>query len=248
MELEPEKVPEEGIAEFVKKSTGYNHWNSGIGGDDGVGTVSNLHLAGGKIQVLTTYGDNCSAIGAGGNDACSMLISGGEIIAHCNGTGAAIGGGIGWNSAGGTSDIMITGGKIYAKNHGEIYIKDGSITDVKEGCDEMVGGVAIGSGSSFHKSGSEGKVTITGGTVEAYGTFGNGIGGGNSSTSTGGKATVIISGGKVTATSIGGGNSKKGVGGSANVTISQNADVTLINGIGGGKSDSGDGGSSCTGR
>lgn len=238
----PEKVKEEDIVEFVKKSTGYNHWNSGIGGDDGTGTVSNLHLAGGKIQVLTTYGDNCSAIGAGGNDACSMLISGGEIIAHCNGTGAAIGGGIGWNSAGGTSDIVITGGKIYAKNHGEIYIKDGKITDVKEDCDEMVGGVAIGSGSSFHKSGSEGKVTITGGTVEAYGTFGNGIGGGNSSTSTGGKATVIISGGKVTATSIGGGNSKKGVGGSANVTISQNADVTLINGIGGGKSDSGDGG------
>lgn len=227
----PVKLSAEEIDDFVKTNTNYNHWNAGIGGIDSNSLVQNLHIAGGKIQVVTTLGDNCTAIGAGGNGYCQMEISGGEVIAHCNGTGAAIGGGIGWNAAGGTSNVLISGGKIYAKNHAMI-----------QSGDELVGGVAIGSGSSFHKAGSEGKVTITGGYVEAYGTFGNGIGGGNSSSSTGGQATVSISGGQVTATSIGGGNSKKGAGGAATVTVSGTADVTLNGGIGGGDSESGDGG------
>ena len=88
--------PEE-IEAFVNSKTNYNHWNAGIGGTDGNSLVQNLHIAGGKIQVVTTLGDNCTAIGAGGNGYCQMEISGGEVIAHCNGTGAAIGGGIGWN-------------------------------------------------------------------------------------------------------------------------------------------------------
>lgn len=227
----PVKLAPEEIEAFVNSKTNYNHWNAGIGGTDGNSLVQNLYIAGGKIQVVTTLGDNCTAIGAGGNGYCQMEISGGEVIAHCNGTGAAIGGGIGWNAAGGQSDVLISGGKVYAKNHA--MIQSGS---------DLVGGVAIGSGSSFYKAGSEGKVTITGGEVEAYGTFGNGIGGGNSSTSTGGKANITISGGVVTATSIGGGNSKAGVGGSADVTVSAGADVTLLKGIGGGLSESGDGG------
>ena len=228
----PYKIETEAeIEAFVATKTNYNHWNAGIGGIDSQSLVQNLHIAGGKIQVVTTLGDNCTAIGAGGNGYCEMLISGGEVIAHCNGTGAAIGGGIGWNAAGGKSNVTITGGKIYAKNHSEI----------KSG-DELVGGVAIGSGSSFHAAGSEGIVTITGGYVEAYGTFGNGIGGGNSSTSTGGKATINITGGTVIASSIGGGDSKSGAGGSASVTVSGSADITLTKGIGGGKSSSGNGG------
>ncbi|MBQ7035665.1 MAG: InlB B-repeat-containing protein [Clostridia bacterium] len=228
----PYKIESEAeINEFVASKTNYNHWNAGIGGIDSYSLVQNLHLAGGRIQVATTLGDNCTAIGAGGNGYCQMTISGGEVIAHCNGTGAAIGGGIGWNAAGGRSDVTITGGKIYAKNHSEI----------KSG-DEIVGGVAIGSGSSFHKAGSEGKVTITGGSVEAYGTFGNGIGGGNSSTSTGGAATITITGGTVKASSIGGGDSKNGTGGKADVDVSGTADITLTKGIGGGNSKSGAGG------
>lgn len=223
---------EEEINEFVTSKINYNHWNAGIGGTDGSSLVQNLHIAGGKIQVVTSLGDNCTAIGAGGNGYCQMEISGGEVIAHCNGTGAAIGGGIGWQAAGGRASVLISGGKVYAKNHGEIV--NGS---------EIVGGVAIGSGSSFLAAGSQGQVTITGGSVEAYGTFGNGLGGGNSSTSTGGKATITISGGTVKATSIGGGNSKKGVGGEATVTISGTADVTLEKGIGGGTGGgTGDGG------
>ena len=238
----PVKVDADKIDEFVNSNVSYNHWNSAIGGDDSISNVSNFEIAGGKLQVLTTYADNCTAIGAGGNGSCTMTISGGEIVAHCNGTGTAIGGGIGWFSQGGTSNITISGGKVYAKNHGEIYVNGDTITTKDKPYDKVVGGVAIGSGSSFNEAGSEGKVTITGGTVEAYGTFGNGIGGGNSSKKIGGKATIFISGGTVTATSIGGGNSKSGTGGTADVKISGTADVTLLNGIGGGDSLSGDGG------
>lgn len=227
----PVKLEADEIDDFVKTKDNYNHWNAGIGGYDANSLVQNLTIAGGKIQVVTTLGDNCTAIGAGGNGYCQMKISGGEVIAHCNGTGAAIGGGIGWNAAGGRANVLISGGKIYAKNHAEI-----------QSGDETVGGVAIGSGSSFVAKGTEGQVTITGGTVEAYGTFGNGIGGGNSSSSIGGNATINISGGTVTATSIGGGNSKSGAGGDATVSISNNANVTLLKGIGGGDSQSGNGG------
>jgi len=60
----PEKVAEEDIDAFVAQSTTYNHWNAGIGGDDSNANVNNFHIAGGTIQVITTYGDNCTAIGA----------------------------------------------------------------------------------------------------------------------------------------------------------------------------------------
>jgi len=248
----PEKVAEEDIDAFVAQSTTYNHWNAGIGGDDSNANVNNFHIAGGTIQVITTYGDNCTAIGAGGNGSCNMTISGGKIIAHCSGTGAAIGGGIGWHSAGGTSVVNITGGDIYAKNHGKIYVKatyksDGSINTTKivsatDDYNEIIGGVAIGSGSSVKSSGSKGNVNISGGTIKAYGSYGNGIGGGNSSSSAGGEATITITGGTVEASSIGGGDSKNKTGGKATVNISGTADVTLLKGIGGGRSESGDGG------
>lgn len=231
----PVKLSTDEIDAFVQTKTNYNHWNAGIGGLDSSSLMQNFTIAGGKIQVVTTLGDNCTAIGAGGNGYCQMEISGGEVIAHCNGTGAAIGGGIGWQAQGGRSNVLISGGKVYAKNHSRIET-------TKDGQKAIVGGVAIGSGSSFFAAGSEGQVTITGGTVEAYGTFGNGIGGGNSSSSTGGKATINISGGNVTATSIGGGNSRTGSGGNATVTIEGTANVTLSGGIGGGNSESGKGG------
>lgn len=244
------------IESYVNSKLAYNHWNSGIGGDDSSGDkVENLEIAGGYVQVLTSYADNCTAIGAGGNGYCKMKISGGKIVAHCSGTGAAIGGGIGWHSGGGTSDITITGGDVYAENHGKIYVRatynaDGSISgttivdkDDPYGYNEIIGGVAIGSGSSVKSGGSTGTVKITGGNVEAYGAYGNGIGGGNSSSSAGGQATIDINGKAIVkASSIGGGNSKNKTGGEATVMISDEADVTLINGIGGGSSDSGNGG------
>lgn len=231
----PIKLNADEIEAFVNTKTNYNHWNAGIGGYDSSSLVQNLTIAGGRIQVATTLGDNCTAIGAGGNGYCDMEITGGEVYAYCNGTGAAIGGGIGWNAKGGPADVLISGGKVYAKNYAEIET-------TKDGQEAIVGGVAIGAGSSFFADGSYGNVTITGGIVEAYGTFGNGIGGGNSSTGIGGAANIDISGGTVTATSIGGGNSKKGKGGDADVDVSGAAKVTLTKGIGGGLSESGNGG------
>ena len=227
----PKKVAAKDIDAFMESKLNHNHWNAGIGGDDGNALVSGLTLAGANVQVLTTYGDNCTAIGGGGNGAAIVNITGGNVYAACNGTGAAIGGGIGWNSGGGEATVNISGGKVYAKNYSELTYKG-----------YKVGGVAIGGGSSFHKSGSQSTVNISGGFVEAYGTFGNGIGGGNSSTLTGGQAEVTISGGKVTASSIGGGNSQSGTAGNATVSVSGTADIVLTGGIGGGDSASGNGG------
>jgi len=248
----PIKVDIDKIDEFVNSGLSYNHWNSAIGGDDGSGdAVNNLEIAGGKLQVLTTYADNCSAIGAGGNGPCNMLISGGYINAHCNGTGTAIGGGIGWHSGGGSSNVTITGGTVYAENHGKIYAKierdeNGEVVSSQistiDDYTDLVGGVAIGSGSSFEASGSKGIVTITGGNVTAVAAYGNGIGGGNSSYQVGGDAEIAISGGTVKATSIGGGNSQNGEGGYANVTVNSPANVTIDGTIGGGDSAYGDGG------
>jgi len=215
-----------------------NHWNSAIGGDDSsADRVQNFTIAGGYVQALTNYQDNCTAIGAGGNGYSNIKITGGTVVAMCKGTGAAIGGGIGWNSQGGNADVEITGGKVYAYNLGRNKHKEG-------GVEYTVGGVAIGAGSSFYSNGntSPAKITISGGEVVAFGAFGNGIGGGNSSTKTGGVATINISGGKVIATSIGGGSSQSGTGGDATVNVSLMADVTLTGGIGGGSSQKGAGG------
>ncbi len=228
----PKKVAAADIDAFMASTTNYNHWNSGIGGDDGNQATTGLTISGANVQVLTTYSDNCSAIGGGGNGLAEIDITGGNVYAACNGTGAAIGGGIGWSSAGGAATVNISGGKVYAKNYGNLTASNG----------DQVGGVAIGGGSSFYSSGSKGTVNISGGIVEAYGTFGNGIGGGNSSTLVGGAAEVKITGGKVTASSIGGGNSQSGSAGNATVTVDGTADITLTGGIGGGDSNSGRGG------
>lgn len=245
----PKKVETKDIDAFVSSTLNHNHWNAGIGGDDGNANVRGLTIAGANVQVLTTASDNCTAIGAGGNGYAQINITGGAVVAHANGTGAAIGGGIGWNAEGGSSDVTISGGKVYAKNHALIYLDSGNNIITKEAYDKItngsgniIGGVAIGAGSSVKSAGSTGGVTITGGSVEAYGTAGNAIGGGNSSASTGGQATVKITGGKVVANTIGGGNSKNGTGGKATVTVDLLADVTLTGGIGGGDSISGAGG------
>jgi hypothetical protein len=227
----PKKVEANEIDAFMASTLNHNHWNAGIGGDDGVSDVRGLTFAGANVQVLTTSGDNCTAIGAGGNGYAEVAITGGNVYAACNGTGAAIGGGIGWNSAGGQAIVNISGGTVYAKNYGNLTYNG-----------HRVGGVAIGGGSSFHANGAKGTVNISGGTVYAYGTFGNGMGGGNSSTFKGGEAIVTISGGNVTASSIGGGNSQSGDAGKATVHVKGTAYITLVNGIGGGNTAKGRGG------
>ena len=183
----PKKVTEDEIDSFVNSSTNYNHWNSGIGGQDDSSIVTGLTIAGGNIQVLTTAGDNCTAIGGGGNGYSSINITGGNIKAITNGTGTAIGGGIGYKAGGGTTDVNITGGKIYAENYGY--------------------GVAIGGGSSYFDHGSAGNVSIIGGFVTAIAKGNNSIGGGISTESDGGGATINITGGTIVSNNIGGGYS-----------------------------------------
>ena len=253
----PEKIiGENEINAFVASKKNYNHWNAGIGAIDSADHSYNIVIAGGYVQVLTTYSDNCTAIGAGGNGKSSVTITGGHVVAHANGTGTAIGGGIGWNSYGGISTVNISGDDtiVYAENHGKIYVKSTrdangkvtstTVTNENGDYNEIVGGVAIGCGSSFHSTANTGTVVnITGGNVTAKAAFGNGIGGGNSSSMSGGDAQIYISGNAVVnSSSIGGGNSLKNSGGPATVEVSGNASVTLTEGIGGGTSTHGAGG------
>ncbi len=202
------KVTQEEIDELVNSNTNYNHWHSGIGGYNSKVAVRGLTIAGGDIQVLTSSGDNCTAIGGGGNRLGEVTITGGKVKAIANGTGTAIGGGIGWNSPGGEGNITITGGKVFASNYGY--------------------GVAIGGGSAYNSDGSIGTVNITGGNVTVTAAGKTAIGGGNSTNRAGGDANINISGGTVKATAIGSGYGIDGyktskvtiVGGSINSLIS----------------------------
>ncbi len=195
------KVTQAEIDALVNSNTNYNHWDAAIGGNDDNGIVRGLTIAGGDIQVLASLGDNCTAIGGGGNDYGEVTITGGKVKAIANGTGTALGGGIGWGGGGGTGNITITGGEVFVANYGE--------------------GVAIGGGSSRGSAGSDGTVNITGGNVTAISTGKTAIGGGNSRDRDGGNANIKISSGTVKATTIGSGYGKNGY---------KNSNVTIVGG------------------
>ncbi len=226
--------PDNGVYDATGNNTrpaGYcgNYWNSAIGGNDSQGHVYGLVFNSGYFFVGTTAADQCTAIGAGGNDPARITINGGTITAVATTTGTAIGGGIGFNSSGGTGKVTITGGNIYAYNHRNRW---------------NIPSAAIGGAGSQASTGATGEVTITGGNVYAYTALGTAIGGGSSQTKRGGNAVVNISGGNVIAKSIayltpgesgyipagcgigggtgcsGGGHSGSHHGGSANITIS----------------------------
>ncbi len=164
-----------------------NWWCSAIGGNDSRGTCYGIEINSGVIFAGTTKAENCTAIGAGGNDTGEITINGGTVTAVSTTTGTAIGGGIGFHSAGGTGYVTITGGNIYAYNFGNRWNIPSS---------------AIGGAGSSASTGASGTVTITGGNVYAQSTIGTAIGGGSSQTKSGGNANVIISGGKVVAKSL----------------------------------------------
>ena len=228
----------------VEKVTGHwgNHFNSAIGATDhGPKGSEGIVINGGVIFAGTTAAENSSAIGGGGNGVGVITINGGTVTAVAHTTGTAIGGGIGFSSAGGPGYVTITGGNVYAYNlenpHGipsaaiggagsssssgnvgYVNITGGNVYALS------VGGTAIGGGSSKSNNGGEGNVTITGGTViaksiagviEGSNTAGAGIGGGTGGSSgNGGKATVNISGNPIIRTgSIGGGKTNKTEGG-----------------------------------
>lgn len=223
----------------ISTSVSANHYNSAIGGSDSAGydTVG-LYIENGIIFAGTTYADNCTAIGAGGNAKGDITINGGTITAVSNSTGVAIGGGIGYSSQGGDAVVRINGGNIYAYNFGY----------------EGIPAAAIGGGSSKSSDGNKNTtVTIEGGNIYAESVGGTAIGGGSSKTKNGGPATVNIGGNaKVIAKSVvgtyktekinagaaiggGTGGTNSGVnGGNATVKIYGNAEV-YTGSIGGGK-------------
>ena len=175
-------------------NTSNNHYNSVIGCNDDSDDCRALYFESGTVYAGAYMSDNCSAIGAGGNGYGSVYISGGTVTAVTSSTGTALGGGIGYGSDGGEGNVEISGGNVYAYNHG--YIQSGN---------RFVPAAAIGGASSHDAAGAKGTVTIKGGTVYAQSTGGVAIGGGGSATKAGGAATVTISGSaNVTAKSISG--------------------------------------------
>ena len=158
-------------------------------------------------------------------------------VAHT--TGTAIGGGIGFSSAGGPGYVTINGGNVYAYNlenpHG-------------------IPSAAIGGAGSSQSKGSIGDVIITGGNIYAYSVGGTAIGGGSSKSNHGGEGKVTILGGNIIARSVAGivpgsntagagigggtGGSKDEMnGGTATITISGNP-IIRTGSIGGGKTNS----------
>lgn len=209
-----------------------NHWCSAIGGNDGSeGNCCGIVINSGNIFAGTTKAENCTAIGAGGNDKGVIIINGGNVTAVATTTGTAIGGGIGFNATGGEGNVTINGGNVYAYNHQNRWSIPSS---------------AIGGAGSKAGGGTKGTVYINGGYVYAYSALGTAIGGGSSQTKNGGDATATITGGQIIAKSgsgagIGGGSAytaggetdTKYNGGTATVNISGNP-IIRTGSIGGG--------------
>ena len=238
-----------------------NHWDSVIGGTDSKDAVYGLKIKGGTIYSGSTARENCTAIGGGGNGMGNIIIDGGNVTAVAYTTGTAIGGGIAHTSYGGTSNIVINNGKVYAYNFGQPahdVIKNygsGASAELIEAASHIAG-TAIGGASSILSSGNQttAYITINGGEVYAESLGGCGIGAGNSVNTTAGSADVKINGGTVIANSkgqenyefsdgkkinikpgvsIGGGTGGiKGNGGYAKITI--NGGKIITGSIGGG--------------
>lgn len=186
-----------------------NHWDSVIGGTDHADAVYGLYIKGATIYSGATARENCTAIGGGGNGMGNVMISGGLVTAVSATTGTAIGGGIAHTATGGTSDVVISGGRVYAYNFGqpahEVISNYGTSDKNVINAAAHIAGTAIGGASSILSAGNgtTAYVKITGGYVYAESLGGCGIGAGNSVNTTAGSANVTITGGEVIANSKG---------------------------------------------
>ncbi len=188
------------VADFPEKWN-ENYWSSAIGGADGPAWTADLSdgivIEGGVIFAGTTSADDSTAIGGGGNNYGGVTINGGTVTAVSASTGTAIGGGIGYGDQGGDAKVTITGGEVYAYNHG--------IGEDTYEAPCFVPAAAIGGGSAATNKGNNNTtVTISGGFVYAQSMGGAAIGGGGSGKKTGGSANITITSGTVIAKSIGG--------------------------------------------
>ena len=186
-----------------------NHWDSVIGGTDGEQEVKSLYIKGGTIYAGSTPRENSTAIGGGGNGEGQVTIDGGNVTAVAHTTGTAIGGGIAHTGSGGTSNVVINNGKVYAYNFGQpahdVIASYGTTDSNVIEAASHIAGTAIGGASSILQAGNSkiAYVTINGGYVYAESLGGCGIGGGNSVKTTAGSAEVKITGGTVIAKSRG---------------------------------------------
>jgi len=209
-----EKVKDHGT--YYKGKVTFNHWRSVIGGSDSIEDVCNLNFTGGVVYAGASEKENCTAIGGGGNGHGKITISDDAVVtAVTHSTGTAIGGGIAHTANGGTADITISGGTVYAYNFGVFALdrvprtSDGYGTSDSKQMDmaRHVPGTAIGGAGSIRSTGSDGIVKISGGTVVAQSLGGTAIGGGSTvglaNNGVGGEAEVTIEGGNVRAESIG---------------------------------------------
>ena len=222
---------------------GFN--SAGIGGGY-LGDGKNITITGGTVTA--TGGSSGAGIGGGREGKGeNITITGGTVNATGNEDGAGIGGG----SSGSGENITITGGEVTASGG--------------DNWDDCGAGIGGGTGGTVNATGTDGagigggnggvgkNITITGGTVNAAGSYfdhgmGAGIGGGGNSsgnniTITGG--TVNVTGGYGGGAGIGGGAEG---GGGNNITI-KGGTVTATGGgyrgnsgagIGGGSSGSGE--------
>ena len=155
-----------------------------IGGGDDAGQPVNVTITGGKIEA---HGASGAGIGTGYgygafswvSDTSSVTITGGEINADAD-TGAGIG-------SGSKADNAIP------KNSVNVSISGGTVTARTKSVRNTDCGAAIGGGGDS----PQGSITISDGTVRAYGTdYAPGIGNAPGGTA---KGTIKISGGNVTA-------------------------------------------------
>lgn len=132
-------------------------------------------------------GKSMNCIGAGANSSIVMEIDGGCVTSVCHGTGAAIGGGGGFDYAGGDGIVTISGGEVYAYQFGTTTNYSANRYPVTS--------TAIGGGSTFRAVANSGQVTIRGNAyVYAECVGGVAIGGGSSGGVTGGAAIINIEG------------------------------------------------------
>ncbi len=183
------------------------------GGDGGPGILCSVTVNGGNVTAQGGFG--AAGIGAPRYSYASgsVIISGGTVTAMGGQYGAGIGGGeencLGGGGEGG--EVQITGGTVFAVGNengagigggkggqaGPTYISGGWVF-------ARAGAKAAGIGGGYAGNTTKGgaAITITGGTVTAYGTQGGaGIGGGcENAVGTGGEGgPVIITGGSVKA-------------------------------------------------
>lgn len=227
----------------VSSNQSTNYWCAAIGGNDN-GSINEssdgIVINSGIIFAGTNAGDDCTAIGGGGNGYGGVTINGGAVTAVVTSSGAAIGGGIGKTSTGGPATVNITGGTIYAYNFS--CTSTYSQKDVK-----YIPAAAIGGGSSARQKCNESTINISGGYIYAQSVGGTAIGGGSSADNDGGNSVINITGGVIEAYSIPGTISGQSVpagvaigggtgynkGGTATLNVSNNA-VLRTGSIGGG--------------